>query len=273
MRHRRLTACFAAFLLTASPALAQEPRPGSATPVTAVSPTADNGVTWLHPSQVPIAGAEPAAPFRSISRDFGRFFTSPESQQLLAAFGAAALVSYSWDSASTEEAREHLHASSFTAGNLAGGAVVQGGLAAGTWALGKLSRSPTLTAVGADLIDAQLVTQTVVLGLKYSVQRTRPDGSNNLSFPSGHTASTVATATVLQRHFGWKVGAPAYAIAAYVGAARLAADKHHVSDVLMGAGIGLVAARSVTVGVGGQRFDVGVAPTAGRGAVVTFTRK
>ena len=78
---------------------------------------------------------------------------------------------------------------------------------------------------------------------------------------------------MLQRHLGWKVGAPAYAIAAYVGAARLAADKHHVSDVLMGAGIGLVAARSVTVGVGSQRFDVGVAPTAGRGAVVTFTRK
>ena len=78
---------------------------------------------------------------------------------------------------------------------------------------------------------------------------------------------------MLQRHFGWKVGVPAYAFGAYIGAARLAADKHHLSDVLMGAGIGLVAGRAVTVGVGSQRFDVGVAPAPGRGAMVTFSRK
>jgi membrane-associated phospholipid phosphatase len=105
------------------------------------------------------------------------------------------------------------------------------------------------------------------------VRRTRPDGSDNVSFPSGHTASAFATASVLQRHYGWKIGVPAYAFGAYVASARLAADKHHLSDVLMGAGIGLVAGRAVTVGMGGQRFDLGVAPTPGRGAMVTFTRK
>jgi membrane-associated phospholipid phosphatase len=129
-----------------------------------------------------------------------------------------------------------------------------------------------MTALGADLVEAQIVTQTVVQGLKYSVRRPRPDGSNNLSFPSGHTASTFATATVLQRHLGWKVGVPAYAFATYVGAARMSADKHHLSDVLVGAGLGIVAGRSVTVGLGGQKFDLGVAPTTG-GAMVSFHRR
>jgi len=46
-----------------------------------------------------------------------------------------------------------------------------------------------------------------------------------------------------------------------------------VAALLVGAGIGLVAGRAVTVGLGTQRFVVQVAPAAGRGAMVTFTRK
>ena len=161
----------------------------------------------------------------------------------------------------------------FTAGNIGGGTAAQVGLAVGTWVIGRATGSPRMSAVGADLIEAQVVAQTVIQGLKHTVQRERPDGSDNRSFPSGHTGSAFATATVLQRHFGWKVGAPAYAFGAYVGAARIATDKHHLSDVLLGAGIGLVAGRSVTMGIGGHRFDVGVTPTTGRGAAVTFSRK
>ena len=59
---------------------------------------------------------------------------------------------------------------------------------------------------------------------------------------------------MLQRHYGWKVGAPAYAIASYVGASRLAENKHFMSDVLFGAGIGIVSGRAVTVGRGPKTF-------------------
>ena len=41
---------------------------------------------------------------------------------------------------------------------------------------------------------------------KHAVGRTRPDGSNTLSFPSGHTSSAFAMATVANGHFGPKVG-------------------------------------------------------------------
>ena len=86
------------------------------------------------------------------------------------------------------------------------------------------------------------------------------------------TASAFATATVLQGHFGWKAGVPAYAFAGFVAASRMAADKHYLSDVLLGAGIGIAAGRTVTVRVRGERFALGAAPTQG-GAMVMFTKR
>ena len=46
--------------------------------------------------------------------------------------------------------------------------------------------------------------------IKFTTRRKRPDGSNDLSFPSGHAAITFAGATVLERHLGWKKAALAY---------------------------------------------------------------
>lgn len=74
--------------------------------------------------------------------------------------------------------------------------------------------------------------------LKYAVKERRPDGSNWHSFPSGHTSSTFATATFLQRRYGWKVGVPAYALATYVGWGRVFSKRHHWWDVAVGAAIG-----------------------------------
>ena len=74
--------------------------------------------------------------------------------------------------------------------------------------------------------------------LKYTVKKTRPDGSNNHSFPSAHTSSLFANATFLQRRYGWKFGVPAFVVATYVGWARTYAKKHDWWDVLAGAAIG-----------------------------------
>lgn len=82
------------------------------------------------------------------------------------------------------------------------------------------------TEVGASLI------------LKYAIKEDRPDYSNTLSFPSGHTGIAFANATFLQRRYGWKLGVPAYIIAGYVGWGRVYAKKHHWWDVLAGAAIG-----------------------------------
>lgn len=75
-------------------------------------------------------------------------------------------------------------------------------------------------------------------GAKQAFPRLRPDGSDNDSFPSGHTSTSFAAAATLQNRYGWKVGIPAQLVAAFVGVSRVQAHKHYWSDVLVGAAIG-----------------------------------
>lgn len=133
-----------------------------------------------------------------------------------------------------------------------------------TYAVGRASGNAKLAILGADLARAQIVAQATTQGIKYMAGRTRPDGTER-SFPSGHASSAFATATVLQRHFGWKVGIPAYALASYVGASRMDANKHYFSDIAVGAALGIVAGRTVTFGIGSTKFAL--APIAAQGGV------
>lgn len=81
-------------------------------------------------------------------------------------------------------------------------------------------------------------TYAVTSGLKHVIEEERPDESNDKSFPSGHTSSSFAAAATLHKRHGWEVGVPAHVVAAFVGVARVKADKHFVHDVLAGAAIG-----------------------------------
>jgi len=106
-------------------------------------------------------------------------------------------------------------------------------------------------------------------GRLLGARRTRPDGTR-YSFPSGHASTAFATATVLQRHLGWKAGIPAYSLATYVAASRVESRRHYLSDVAFGAALGVVAGRTVTIGRGEARFAVSPAVALGGGGV-TFT--
>ncbi len=83
-------------------------------------------------------------------------------------------------------------------------------------------------------------------GLKYTFPELRPDGSNRRSFPSGHTSLAFAAASSLYRRQGASIGIPAFAVATFVGVARVQADKHHWYDAVAGAGIGLAAGLLIT---------------------------
>lgn len=87
-------------------------------------------------------------------------------------------------------------------------------------------------------VETAAVTAAATYLLKYTVKERRPDGSDLHSFPSGHTAVSFATAAYLQRRYGWAYGAPAYALACYVGWGRCFSKKHYWYDVLAGAAIG-----------------------------------
>ena len=230
------------------------------------------GFTFDPPKRPGTGQPAPVNPFTSVGRDLRRFF-SADTAKVLGIAGAAAAIASTRDQAAIDLSQARMQPSGmFKAGNIGGSFLVQTGAAIGAFAIGKASGNMRVAAVGADLVRAQLVSQTVVQGVKFATHRTRPDGSDAQSFPSGHTASAFATATVLQRHLGWKAGVPAYAFAGYVGASRMSANKHHLTDVLMGAAVGIAAGRSVTMGIGGAKFDVGVGATSG-GAAITFTRR
>lgn len=82
-------------------------------------------------------------------------------------------------------------------------------------------------------------TIVVTYGLKLAINKERPNGENNYSFPSGHTAVAWASAAFVQKKYGWEYGIPAYLLAGYVGYSRIEAKKHDGVDVLAGAAIGI----------------------------------
>ena len=157
----------------------------------------------------------------------------------------------------------------FRIGETVGGARAQFAAALGTYAIGHFSGQNRIAAIGADLVQSQILAQTMTAAIKMSVQRTRPDGTQ-YSFPSGHSSVSFATATVLQRNLGWKVGIPAYGMATYVAASRIQDKRHFLSDVTFGAAIGIVAGRSVTVGRGDAKFAIAPAAAPGGGGI-SFT--
>jgi membrane-associated phospholipid phosphatase len=106
--------------------------------------------------------------------------------------------------------------------------------------------------------------------MKRAVGRERPDGSNDHSFPSGHSSGTFATATVIQRRYGWDIGLPAYIVAAYVAASRLNEARHYLSDVVFGAAVGILVGHTITFEVAKNRVAVGPMAVP-RGAGVQFT--
>lgn len=208
---------------------------------------------------------------RQIPSDFRRL-ASRDSALVLGLGGALALAARPYDHRITAAASRSTRLDFFEPGAVAGGGWVQGGGAVATYALGRLARNPRIADFGSDLVRAQILNGVASTALKAAVGRRRPDGSSRLSFPSGHSSATFASATVVRQHFGWKAGVPAYVLAAYVAGSRLQANKHFTSDVVFGAALGITAGRAVTFG---RRSRVALAPVlfpAGPGLALTFGR-
>ncbi len=92
--------------------------------------------------------------------------------------------------------------------------------------------------------------------LKHFVLEKRPDGSDNYSFPSGHTTSAFSGAAFIQQRYGWKYGIPSYILASYVGYTRVQAQKHYPWDVLGGAVIGIGTSYLFTKPYSKKKVDV-----------------
>lgn len=82
--------------------------------------------------------------------------------------------------------------------------------------------------------------------LKLTVREQRPNGRDEQSFPSGHTAAAFAAAQYLHRREGWQYGLPAYLAAGVVAYSRVQAHEHYWIDVLGGAALGMASSYYLT---------------------------
>ena len=83
--------------------------------------------------------------------------------------------------------------------------------------------------------------------LKHYIHKMRPDGTDNRSFPSGHTAIAFSGATVLHKEFGktspW-ISVAGYTVATITAVDRVRRNRHHWEDVATGAAIGFLSAQA-----------------------------
>lgn len=98
------------------------------------------------------------------------------------------------------------------------------------------------------LVKSELLMLSVVMPLKYTVGESRPDSGSKNSFPSGHTAQAFVAAAFLAKEYGHKsiwIPIGSYTVASTVGVFRMLNNRHWISDVLVGAGVGLLSSEVV----------------------------
>ena len=159
-----------------------------------------------------------------------------------AAFTAPA---FAWDDEGVKYFEQHPHPDFADIGATIGGSIAVAGLTIGAFSAGRLSSGDRPRAASYDMSQAIIVNQVWTQALKFVVRRERPDGSNNVSFPSGHASNAFTAATVLSRHYP-RLSVPSFGLATYIAVSRMAANKHHFSDIVAGAGFGYGVGRVVT---------------------------
>ncbi len=279
MRILRYAACSVIALALATPAFAQEVAPADAARVADAAPGAGDQLTPQLPRPGLPLPTDPFAPrtssgesgnlFKLVASDFRNFF-SRDTAHVMAYTSIAAVATAPWDREGVNNGF-NIPTTLFESGNIMGSFAFQAAAGFAGYGVGKAFKNEKMAMVGRDIVRAQILSQVLVQGVKVTIHRQRPDGSNNMSFPSGHSASAFATAAVIHRHYGWKAAVPSYAFGSYVALARMAWNRHHATDVVMGMGFGLASARTVTMNVKGSKFALGVQPRSG-GASVNFTK-
>jgi len=135
------------------------------------------------------------------------------------------------------------------------------------------------------MASSYLLSTASVQTLKRTTGIMRPDESNALSFPSGHTATSFVGAHLLFKEYKdtspW-IGIAGYAVATGTGAMRIFNRRHWVSDVVAGAGIGMLSVeisylllpvfQKMTGGRDGRK-NIVIAPVLGNnyGAALSYT--
>ena len=267
MRSRIIFIAFVALLTSSNRVFAQI---GAASPPSQTAPNNETPPTPEHTGWATLV--------KDTAHDFVAFPRRKSTWTLLGVGAAAALATHPAD----HYVERHIVGNNtaenvFKLGKWVGSAEVEVGTAVGLWAIGRYvvpakGESPTnkVSHLGFDLIRAQILSQALVQGIKYSVRRDRPTGEC-CAFPSGHAATAFAVASVLERHLGYRASWPMLASATYVATSRLVDNRHFLSDVMFGAAVGMASGWTVVGRHGRNSYALQPVPIRG-GTMVALVR-
>jgi hypothetical protein len=280
-------------LLSATP-LPSTPLPGTVEPESAIADAApviaaatpepdnaanaDSGVVL--PSSQGSTEEKPPTPvhtgFKALFYGLGqdvKHLPSKPNLYVAAIGGAAALAVHPIDDDVNIALKSHYNVVNniYKPAHIVGESPVMMGVAILTYAVGRIGDKPKASHLGMDLLRAQIIDEVLTEALKHAVHRERPNASDNLSFPSGHSSVTFATATVIERHLGWKMSVLGYTFAAYIASSRLHDNVHWLSDVVFGAAVGTISGRTVTEH-GRNFWTFAPIPVPGGGVALMATR-
>ena len=284
MKTRFLSLAAAAFFLFPPAALAQEAGGASAEHSAATlaeqsssgSPATTQGTQAAHPPP-PHTGW--ATLLKDTAQDFVAFPMRKSTWVLLGAGAVGAAATHPLDSyVETHIVGNDTAEKVFKPGKVIGATTTQIATAVGLWAIGRYvvpplseeSRTNRVSHLGFDLLRAQIVSQSIVQGMKHVGQRDRPSGEC-CSFPSGHAASAFAAAAVLERHLGYRGSWPAMVGATYVATSRLVDGRHFLSDVTFGAALGTAVGWTVVGRHGRKQYALQPIPVPG-GVILSVSR-
>jgi membrane-associated phospholipid phosphatase len=216
---------------------------------------------------------------RDIASDFAAFPRRKSTWVILGIGAGAALLAHPADDYIQEHASGSNAAQNFfKLGKYLGAVYTQAGVAVGLYVIGRVvgpaardaPKTSKLSHLGFDLMRGLIVSQAFTQGIKYAVQRDRPTGEC-CSFPSGHASAAFTTASILERHLGYRGAWPTLVGATYVAFSRIADNRHFLSDVVFGSALGIATGWTVVGRHGRESYAFLPVPVRG-GIALTFTR-
>jgi membrane-associated phospholipid phosphatase len=182
--------------------------------------------------------------WNNLAYNFLGVATSGNHEPLLVT-AALTATAFAWDDEGKKYFAQHPHPDFGKLGSKLGGSVAVAGLTVGAFSASRIRGGDRFRASTYDISQAIIVNQVWTQALKMTIRRQRPDESNRVSFPSGHASNAFCAATVIARHYP-RLAVPGYGVATYIAVSRMAANKHHFSDIVAGGGFGYGVGRLVT---------------------------
>ena len=173
--------------------------------------------------------------------------TDKTNLMVIGSTGLSSLLTYQFD----EEIQDYAQANGLLPERIA----QFGDLYGGTWSALILPVSVIITSKSSDdtnkemlqkldySVSALVANGVTTILLKEIIGRERPNREDNRSMPSGHASNSFTVAAVVNELYGKKAGAVAYLLAGITGVSRIHHNKHYLSDVLIGAGLGIIIGR------------------------------